>query len=155
MPNYEIRKYFVALIKRIVLFSITLFFIITLLISATKSYAIPYPAGAGKGTLDCEQFINTTNEIDEVGELSGRSYIYRIEYVQWAYGFFTAFNIRHFEKTNTFKDLRPVADKEVSYDVIYDKLLSACKEIKNEEESNFAMAVYIIFSKLPGEDKSI
>ena len=50
MPNYEIRKYFVALIKRIVLFSITLFFIITLLISATKSYAIPYPAGAGKGT---------------------------------------------------------------------------------------------------------
>ena len=113
------------------------------------------PPGAGKGTLDCEQFINTTNEIDEVGELSGRSYIYRIEYVQWAYGFFTAFNIRHFEKTNTFKDLRPVADKEVSYDVIYDKLLSACKEIKNEEESNFAMAVYLIFSKLPSEDKSI
>ena len=99
MPNYEIRKYFVALIKRIVLFSISLFFKITLLISATKSYAIPYPAEAGKGTLDCEQFINTTNEIDEVGELSGRPYIYQIEYVHWAYGFFTAFNIRHFEKT--------------------------------------------------------
>ena len=140
-----------ALSKRIVLFIITLFFIITLLIGATKSYSIPFPAGAGKGTLDCEQFINTTNEIDEVGELSGRSYIYRIEYVQWAYGFFTAFNIRHFEKTNTFKDLRPVAGKDVGYEDMYNILVTACDQIKIEEDGNFGMAVYSIFSNLPGE----
>ena len=140
-----------ALTKRIVLFIITLFFIITLLIGATKSYGIPYPAGAGRGTLDCDKFINTTNELDVNGELSERSYIYRIEYIQWAYGFFTAFNIRHFEKTNTFKDLRPVADKDVGYEDIYNKLVVACEEVKIEDDSNFAMAVYLIFSNLPGE----
>ncbi len=140
-----------ALTKRIVLFIITLFFIITLLIGATKSYSIPYPAGAGRGTLDCDKFINTTNELDVNGELSERSYIYRIEYIQWAYGFFTAFNIRHFEKTNTFKDLRPIANEGVNYGVIYKKLIDACEEVKNEEDMNFAMAVYLIFSNLPGE----
>jgi len=141
----------VALTKRIVLFIITLFFIITLLIGATKSYGIPYPAGAGRGTLDCDHFIETTNQIDDDGELSGRSYIYRLEYVQWAFGFFTAFNIRHYEKTNTFKDLRPVAGKDVGYEDMYNKLVTACDQIKAEEDANFGMAVYSIFSNLPGE----
>ncbi len=140
-----------ALTKRIVLFIITLFFIITLLIGATKSYGIPYPAGAGRGTLDCDHFIETTNQIDDDGELSGRSYIYRLEYVQWAFGFFTAFNIRHYEKTNTFKDLRPVAGKDVGYEDMYNKLVTACDQIKAEEDANFGMAVYSIFSNLPGE----
>ena len=90
-------------------------------------------------------------EENEDGELSGRSFIYRLEYVQWAYGFFTAFNIRHYEKNNTFKDLRPIADKDVGYEDIYNKLVVACEEVKIEDDSNFAMAVYLIFKNLPGE----
>ena len=117
----------------------------------TSSYALPYPAGAGRGTLDCGHFIETTTQIDEDGELSGRSYIHRLEYVQWAYGFLTAFNIRYYEKTNTFKDLRPVADKDVGYEDIYNKLVVACEEVTIEDDSNFAMAVYLIFLNLPGE----
>ena len=140
-----------ALIKKIVLFIITLFFISILLIGATNSYALSYPAGAGRGTVDCEKFIESTNQINEDGELSGRSFIYRLEYVQWAYGFFTAFNIRHYEKYNTFKDLRPIADKDVGYYDIYNKLLVACEEVKIEDDSNFAMAVYLIFINLPVE----
>ena len=140
-----------ALIKKIVLFIITLFFISILLIGATNSYALSYPAGAGRGTVDCEKFIESTNQINEDGELSGRSFIYRLEYVQWAYGFFTAFNIRHYEKNNTFKDLRPIADKDVGYEDIYNKLVVACEEVKIEDDSNFAMAVYLIFINLPVE----
>ena len=142
---------FVALIKRILVFLLSLVCIIIFFSVTTSSYALPYPAGAGRGTLDCDHFIETTNQIDDEGELSGRSYIYRLEYVQWAFGFFTAFNIRHYEKTNTFKDLRPVASKEVGYEDMYNKLVTACDQIKVEENSNFVMAVYSIFLNLPGE----
>ena len=139
------------LIKRIQVFLLLLVCIIVFFSVTTSSYALPYPAGAGRGTLDCDHFIETTNEIDDDGELSGRSYIYRLEYVQWAFGFFTAFNIRHYEKTNTFKDLRPVAVKDIGYEDIYNKLVTACDQIKAEEGANFGMAVYSIFSNLPGE----
>ena len=140
-----------TLIKRILVFLLSLVCIIVFFSVTTSSYALPYPAGAGRGTLDCDHFIETTNQIDDDGELSGRSYIYRLEYVQWAFGFFTAFNIRHYEKTNTFKDLRPVAGKEVGYEDMYNKLVTACDQIKTEEGANFGMAVYSIFSNLPGE----
>ena len=102
-----------ALTKLILIFLLSQVCIIVFFSVTTSSYALPYPAGAGRGTLDCDHFIETTNQIDDDGELSGRSYIHRLEYVQWAFGFFTAFNIRHYEKTNTFKDLRPVAGKDV------------------------------------------
>ena len=140
-----------ALIKLILVFLLSQVCIIVFFSVTTSSYALPYPAGAGRGTLDCDHFIETTNQIDDDGELSGRSYIYRLEYVQWAFGFFTAFNIRHYEKTNTFKDLRPVAGKEVGYEDMYNKLVTACDQIKVEEDANFGMAVYSIFSNLPGE----
>ena len=140
-----------ALIKLILVFLLSQVCIIVFFSVTTSSYALPYPAGAGRGTLDCDHFIETTNQIDDDGELSGRSYIYRLEYVQWAFGFFTAFNIRHYEKTNTFKDLRPVAGKEVGYEDMYNKLVTACDQIKTEEGANFGMAVYSIFSNLPGE----
>ena len=144
-----------ALVKRIVLFITSLFFIIILLIGATKGFAKSFPVGAGRGTLDCGYFIETTTQLDEDGELDGRSYIYRLEYVQWAYGFLTAFNIRHYEKTNTFKDLRPVAGKDVGYEDMYNKLVSACSYLQSEliieDEKNFGMAVYSIFTRLPGE----
>ena len=140
-----------ALIKLVLIFLLSQVCIIVFFSVTTSSYALPYPAGAGRGTLDCDHFIETTNQIDDDGELSGRSYIYRLEYVQWAFGFFTAFNIRHYEKTNTFKDLRPIASEDVKYEDIYKKLIDACREVKNEEDMNFAMAVYLIFSNLPGE----
>ena len=140
-----------ALIKLILVFLLSQVCIIVFFSVTTSSYALPYPAGAGRGTLDCDHFIETTNQIDDDGELSGRSYIYRLEYVQWAFGFFTAFNIRHYEKTNTFKDLRPVAGKDVGYEDMYNKLVTACDQIKTEEDANFGMAVYSIFSNLPGE----
>ncbi len=140
-----------ALIKLVLIFLLSQVCIIVFFSVTTSSYALPYPAGAGRGTLDCDHFIETTNQIDDDGELSGRSYIYRLEYVQLAFGFFTAFNIRHYEKTNTFKDLRPVAGKEVGYEDMYNKLVTACDQIKAEEDANFGMAVYSIFSNLPGE----
>ena len=140
-----------ALIKLVLIFLLSQVCIIVFFSVTTSSYALPYPAGAGRGTLDCGHFIETTTEIDEDGELSGRSYIHRLEYVQWAFGFFTAFNIRHYEKTNTFKDLRPVAGKDVGYEDMYNKLVTACDQIKAEEDANFGMAVYSIFSNLPGE----
>ena len=140
-----------ALIKLILIFLLSQVCIIVFFSVTTSSYALPYPAGAGRGTLDCEHFIETTNQIDDDGELSGRSYIYRLEYVQWAFGFFTAFNIRHYEKTHTFKDLRPVAGKDIGYEDMYNKLVTACDQIKAEEHGNFGMAVYSIFSNLPGE----
>ena len=140
-----------ALIKLILVFLLSQVCIIVFFSVTTSSYALPYPAGAGRGTLDCGHFIEKTTEIDEDGELSGRSYIHRLEYVQWAFGFFTAFNIRHYEKTNTFKDLRPVAGKDVGYEDMYNKLVTACDQIKAEADGNFGMAVYSIFSNLPGE----
>ena len=140
-----------ALIKLVLIFLLSQVCIIVFFSVTTSSYALPYPAGAGRGTLDCDHFIETTNQINDDGELSGRSYIHRLEYVQWAFGFFTAFNIRHYEKTNTFKDLRPVAGKDVGYEDMYNKLVTACDQIKAEEDANFGMAVYSIFSNLPGE----
>ena len=79
-----------ALIKRILVFLLSLVCIIIFFSVTTSSYAVSYPVGAGRGTLDCGYFIETTTQLDEDGELDGRSYIYRLEYVQWAYGFLTA-----------------------------------------------------------------
>ena len=144
-----------ALIKLILIFLLSQVCIIVFFSVTTSSYALPYPAGAGRGTLDCGHFIEKTTEIDEDGELSGRSYIHRLEYVQWAYGFITALNILHYEKTNDFKDLSPVAAKDVGYEDMYNTLVSSCRYLDSqliiEDEKNFGMAVYSIFSNLPGE----
>ena len=51
-----------ALIKKIVLFIITLFFISILLIGATNGFA-KEPVGIGVGTRTCSEFINETLEI--------------------------------------------------------------------------------------------
>ena len=140
-----------ALIKRIVLFITSLFFIIILLIGATSGFAKPLYAAAGKGTLDCESFVKTTSELDEEGNLHGRSYIYRLEYIQWAYGFLTAFNIRHYEHKNYFKDLNSIAGKDVTYEDMYEKLVRSCEKLNIKNNNNFGMAVYSIFSRLPGQ----
>ena len=144
-----------ALIKLILVFLLSQVCIIVFFSVTTSSYALPYPAGAGRGTLDCGHFIEKTTEIDEDGKLSGLSYIHRLEYVQWAYGFLTAFNIRYYEKNDTFKDLTPVSGKGVGYEDMYNKLVSSCHYLDSqliiEDEKNFGMAVYSIFSNLPEE----
>ena len=144
-----------ALIKLILVFLLSQVCIIVFFSVTSSSYALPYPAGAGRGTLDCGHFIETTTEIDEDGDISGRSYIHRLEYVQWAYGFLTAFNIRYYEKNNTFKDLTSVSGKGVGYEDMYKKLVSSCRYLDSqliiEDEKNFWMAVYSIFSNLPEE----
>ena len=140
-----------ALVKKIVLFIITLFFISILLIGATKGFATPFHAGAGKGTLDCEGFVKTTSELDEEGKLHGRSYIYRLEYIQWAYGFLTAFNIRHYEQKNYFKDLNSIAGKDVTYEDMYEKLVRSCEQLDIKNNNDFGIAVYSIFTRLPGQ----
>ena len=140
-----------ALVKRIVLFTTSLVFIIILLIGATKGFAAPLYAGAGKGTLDCEGFVKTTSELDEEGNLHGRSYIYRLEYIQWAYGFLTAFNIRHYEQKNYFKDLNSIAGKDVTYEDMYEKLVRSCEQLDIKNNNDFGIAVYSIFTRLPGQ----
>ena len=140
-----------ALVKKIVLFIITLFFISILLIGATKGFATPFHAGAGKGTLDCEGFVKTTSELDEEGNLHGRSYIYRLEYIQWAYGFLTAFNIRHYEQKNYFKNLNSIAGKDVTYEDMYEKLVRSCEQLDIKNNNDFGIAVYSIFTRLPGQ----
>ena len=140
-----------ALIKRIVLFTTSLFFIIILLVGATSGFAKSFPAAAGRGALDCERFIDVTNEMDDDGILSGRSYIYRLEYIQWAFGFLTAFNIRHYEREKYFKDFTLITSKEISYEKVYDMLVNSCNLINEDNQYDFSQAVYMIFSRLPGE----
>ena len=116
-----------------------------------KVFATPLYAGAEKGTLDCEGFVKTTSELDEEGNLHGRSYIYRLEYIQWAYGFLTAFNIRHYEQKNYFKNLNSIAGKDVTYEDMYEKLVRSCKHLDIKNNNDFCMAVYSIFSRLSGQ----
>ena len=151
VPKYIHRYINVALIKRILVFLLSLVCIIIFFSVTTSSYAVSYPVGAGRGTLDCGYFIETTTQLNEDGELDGRSYIYRLEYIQWAYGFLTAFNIRHYEQKNYFKDLQPIAGKDISYENMYDQLVRSCEKLNIDDDSNFGMAVYSIFSRLPGQ----
>ena len=73
-----------ALIKLVLIFLLSQVCIIVFFSVTTSSNALPYPAGAGRGTLDCDHFIETTNQIDDDGELSGRSYIYRSQFsTEW------------------------------------------------------------------------
>ena len=97
-----------ALVKRIVLFIITLFFIITLLIGATTGFAKEDSMGLGIGTRSCNDFIYQTVEMSDNGELTDRALMTRLEYLQWANGFMTALNIRHYEKNNKFKNMNAV-----------------------------------------------
>ena len=110
-----------ALIKRIVLFIITLFFIITLLIGATTSFAKEDAMGLGIGTTTCNDFIFQTVEMSDDGNLTKRALMSRLEYLQWVTGFMTALNIRHYEKNNRFK----ILDEVKKFNILYNKIVSA------------------------------
>jgi hypothetical protein len=67
----------VALIKRIVLFTTSLFFIIILLVGATNGFAKEL-VGIGIGTRTCSEFINETVKINDSGDLTERALTRRL-----------------------------------------------------------------------------
>ena len=149
MPNCEIRKYFVALIKRIVLFSITLFFIITLLIGATTGFAKEDTMGLGIGTRSCTLFLDETIKVRDDGVLTDTALFKRLEYLQWANGFMTALNIRHYEKHNIFKKMNAVK----KFQVLYGEIVNSCKYLlKNGKDDEFSIATFVVFHSLEKEN---
>ena len=66
-----------ALIKLILIFLLSQVCIIVFFSVTTSSYALPYPAGAGRGTLDCDHFIETTNQThSNIFTLTGMYYYF-------------------------------------------------------------------------------
>ena len=134
-----------ALIKRIVLFITTLFFIITLLIGATTGFAKEDSMGLGIGTTTCNDFIFQTVEMSDDGNLTKRALMSRLEYLQWVTGFMTALNIRHYEKNNRFK----ILDEVKKFNILYNKIVSACNFIEEDSGNNhFSIAAYVVFDSL-------
>jgi len=137
----------VALVKRIVLFITSLFFIIILLIGATKGFAKDV-MGLGIGTRTCSDFIFQTVEMGDDGELTEKALLTRLEYLQWANGFMTALNIRHYEKNNKFKKMNAVK----RFSDLYNQIISSCNFIKEDgNHTDFSIATFVVFDSLVQE----
>jgi len=137
----------VALVKRIVLFTTSLFFIIILLIGATKGFAKDV-MGLGIGTRTCSDFIFQTVEMGDDGELTEKALMTRLEYLQWANGFMTALNIRHYEKNNKFKKMNAVK----RFSDLYNQIISSCNFIKEDgNHTDFSIATFLVFDSLVQE----
>ena len=81
------------------------FFIIILTVIITSISPLKAnddPVGLGVGTRTCSNFIIETVEIGDNGDLTERALKRRLIYLQWANGFMTALNIRHYEDTQYF-----------------------------------------------------
>ena len=136
-----------ALVKRIVLFITSLFFIIILLIGATKGFAKDV-MGLGIGTRTCSDFIFQTVEMGDDGELTEKALMTRLEYLQWANGFMTALNIRHYEKNNKFKKMNAVK----RFSDLYNQIISSCNFIKEDgNHTDFSIATFVVFDSLVQE----
>jgi hypothetical protein len=139
----------VALIKRYVIFFLSLLFINILLFSATQSYAKDDVMGLGIGTRTCNDFIHQTVEITDDGSMTERALLKRLEYLQWANGFMTALNIRHYEKTNAFKKM----NKFQMFNDLYNEIILACNFMEDENmENDFSIAAFLIFDSLEREN---
>ena len=126
-------------------FIIILTFIIT---SISPLKANNDPVGLGVGTRTCSNFIIETVEIGDDGDLTERALKRRLVYLQWANGFMTALNIRHFEKNNEFKNLNTV----VNHNDFYNQILSSCNYIIDEGDYNdFSIATFVLFDNIPQE----
>jgi len=137
----------VALVKRIVLFITSLFFIIILLIGATKGFAKDV-MGLGIGTRTCSDFIFQTVEMGDDGELTEKALMTRLEYLQWANGFMTALNIRHYEKNNKFKKMNAIK----RFSDLYNQIISSCNFIKEDgNHTDFSIATFVVFDSLVQE----
>ena len=107
------------------------------------------PVGLGVGTRTCSNFIIETVEIGDDGDLTERALKRRLVYMQWANGFMTALNIRHFEKNNKFKDLNTV----VNHNDFYNQILSSCNYIIDEGDYNdFSIATFVLFDNIEQEE---
>tara|TARA_Y100000817_G_scaffold281829_1_gene246713 strand:- start:303 stop:722 length:420 start_codon:yes stop_codon:yes gene_type:complete len=127
-------------------FIIILTFIIT---SISPLKANNDPVGLGVGTRTCSNFIIETVEIGDDGDLTERALKRRLVYLQWANGFMTALNIRHFEKNNEFKNLNTV----VNHNDFYNQILSSCNYIIDEGDYNdFSIATFVLFDNIPQEE---
>ena len=128
------------------------FFIIILTVIITSISPLKAnddPVGLGVGTRTCSNFIIETVEIGDNGDLTERALKRRLVYMQWANGFMTALNIRHFEKNNKFKDLNTV----VNHNDFYNQILSSCNYIIDEGDYNdFSIATFVLFDNIPQEE---
>ena len=137
-----------ALVKRIVLFLITLLFINILLFGATSGFAKD-AMGLGIGTRTCTEFLNETVDVRDDGELTDVALFKRLEYMQWANGFMTALNIRYYEKNNRFKKMNAVK----KFRVLYEAIIDSCYFIKKDGNHNdFSIATYMVFDSLEKEN---
>ena len=128
------------------------FFIIILTVIITSISPLKAnddPVGLGVGTRTCSNFIIETVEIGDNGDLTERALKRRLVYLQWANGFMTALNIRHFEKNNEFKNLNTV----VNHNDFYNQILSSCNYIIDEGDYNdFSIATFVLFDNIPQEE---
>ena len=109
------------------------------------------PVGLGVGTRTCSNFIIETVEIGDDGDLTQRALKRRLVYMQWANGFMTALNIRHFEKNNKFKDLNTV----VNHNDFYNQILSSCNYLIDEGDYNdFSIATFVLFDNISQEENT-
>ena len=130
------------------------FFIIILTVIITSISPLKAnddPVGLGVGTKTCSNFIIETVEIGDNGDLTERALKRRLVYLQWANGFMTALNIRHFEKNNEFKNLNTV----VNHNDFYNQILSSCNYIIDEGDYNdFSIATFVLFDNISQEENT-
>ena len=104
--------------------------------------------GLGIGTTSCTDFLNDTIEIRDDGELTDLAVFKRLEYLQWANGFMTALNIRHYEKNNIFKNMNSVKQLKD----LYNEIVDSCYYVMKQGEYNeFSIAAFLVFDSLEKE----
>ena len=122
--------------------------ILTLIITSISPLHAKDTMGLGIGTRSCNDFIYQTVEMSDNGELTDRALMTRLEYLQWANGFMTALNIRHYEKNNKFKNMNAVK----KFNDLYNQIVSSCHFIKEDgNHTDFSIATYVVFDSLVQE----
>ena len=122
--------------------------ILTVVITSFSSLNAKDTMGLGIGTRSCTDFIYQTVEMSDNGELTDRALMTRLEYLQWANGFMTALNIRHYEKNNKFKNMNAIK----KFNELYNQIVSSCHFIKEDgNHTDFSIATYVVFDSLVQE----
>ena len=122
--------------------------ILTVIITSISPLHAKDTMGLGIGTRSCNDFIYQTVEMSDNGELTDRALMTRLEYLQWANGFMTALNIRHYEKNNKFKNMNAVK----RFNDLYNQIVSSCHFIKEDgNHTDFSIATYVVFDSLVQE----
>ena len=119
--------------------------LLSLITSISSLKANDDAMGLGIGTTSCADFLKGTIEIRDDGELTDLALFKRIEYLQWANGFMTALNIRHYEKNNIFKNMISIKKFKDLYTEIVDSCYYIIKQGKPDE---FSVATFLVFDSL-------